>query len=91
MEEPKEELRRLIVDPAMDSNKKLSMIYSTHRIGLTYMFLEEIKGQLDKLLKDFNLQDYAEFDLYTISTNFQIFRHLGYKLPCGKDTSYLLI
>ncbi|XP_071703503.1 germacrene A synthase short form-like isoform X2 [Rutidosis leptorrhynchoides] len=82
MEEVKEELRRLIVDPSTDSNKKLGLIYSTHRIGLAYMFLQEIKGQLNSLFKEFKLQDYAEFDLYTISTNFQIFRHLGFKLPC---------
>ncbi|KAI3728482.1 hypothetical protein L6452_17119 [Arctium lappa] len=57
MVEPKEELRRLILDPAM--------------------------GQLDKLFNELNLQDDDEADLYTISVNFQVFRHLGYKLSCG--------
>ncbi|KAI3515130.1 hypothetical protein L1887_13881 [Cichorium endivia] len=92
MEEPKEEVRKLIVDPTMDSNKKLSLIYSVHRLGLTYLFLQEIEAQLDKLFKEFNLQDYDEFDLYTTSINFQVFRHLGHKLPCDvfnkfKDSS----
>ncbi|KAD5317713.1 hypothetical protein E3N88_17659 [Mikania micrantha] len=82
MEEPKEQVRQLILDPRMDSNKKLNLIYSVHRLGLTYMFLKEIEGQLDKLLKDFNLEDYVEVDLHTTSINFQAFRHLGYKLPC---------
>nr|ACZ50512.1 germacrene A synthase 3 [Helianthus annuus] len=82
MEAPKEELRRLIVDQTMDSNKKLSLIYSVHRLGLTYLFLQEIEAQLDKIFKEFNLQDYDEVDLYTTSINFQVFRHLGYKLPC---------
>nr|ABB00361.1 germacrene A synthase [Crepidiastrum sonchifolium] len=82
MEEPKEELRRLIVDSTMDSNKKLSLIYSVHRLGLTYLFLQEIEAQLEKLFKEFNLQDYDEVDLYTTSINFQVFRHLGHKLPC---------
>ncbi|KAI3694376.1 hypothetical protein L1987_77341 [Smallanthus sonchifolius] len=82
MEEPKEQVRRLIVDPTMDSNKKLSLIYTVHRLGLTYMFLKEIEGQLEKLFKDFNLEDYVEVDLHTTSINFQAFRHLGYKLPC---------
>ncbi|KAI3694378.1 hypothetical protein L1987_77343 [Smallanthus sonchifolius] len=82
MEEPKEQVRRLISDPTMDSNKKLSLIYTVHRLGLTYMFLKEIEGQLEKLFKDFNLEDYVEVDLHTASINFQAFRHLGYKLPC---------
>lgn len=92
MEEPKEELKRLILDPAMDSNTKLSLIYSVHRLGLTYLFLQEIEGQLDKLFNELNLQDNDEADLYTISVNFQVFRHLGYKLSCDvfnkfKDSS----
>ncbi|GKB67386.1 germacrene A synthase [Tanacetum coccineum] len=82
MEKPKEEVRKLIVDPTMDSNEKLGLIYSVHRLGLTYMFLQEIESQLDKLFNEFSLQDYEEVDLYTISINFQVFRHLGYKLPC---------
>ncbi|KAI3787134.1 hypothetical protein L1987_41369 [Smallanthus sonchifolius] len=82
MEEPKEQVRRLIFNPTMDSNKKLSLIYSVHRLGLTYMFLKEIEGQLEKLFKDFNLEDYVEVDLHTTSINFQAFRHLGYKLSC---------
>ncbi|KAL7587706.1 hypothetical protein Lser_V15G39840 [Lactuca serriola] len=92
MEEPKEEVRRLIVDPTMDSNKKLSLIYSVHRLGLTYLFLQEIEAQLDNIFKAFKLQDYDEVDLYTTSINFQVFRHLGHKLPCDvfnkfKDSS----
>lgn len=82
MEKPKEDLRKLIVDPTMDSNEKLGLIYSVHRLGLTYMFLQEIESQLDKLFNEFSLQDYEELDLYTTSINFQVFRHLGYKLPC---------
>nr|AZI95582.1 germacrene A synthase [Cichorium intybus] len=82
MEEPKEDLRRLITDATMESNKKLSLIYSVHRLGLTYLFLQEIEAQLDKLFKEFNLQDYVDLDLYTLSINFQVFRHLGYKIPC---------
>ncbi|KAI3499105.1 hypothetical protein L1887_34898 [Cichorium endivia] len=92
MEEPKEDLTRLITDATMESNKKLSLIYSVHRLGLTYLFLQEIESQLDKLFEEFNLQDYVDLDLYTLSINFQVFRHLGYKLPCDvfnkiKDSS----
>ncbi|KAK1408564.1 hypothetical protein QVD17_40445 [Tagetes erecta] len=82
MEEPKEQVRRLIIDPTIDSNKKLSLIYSVHRLGLTYIFLKEIEGQLEELFRNFKLEDYVEVDLYTTSINFQVFRHLGYRLPC---------
>ncbi|XP_024983147.1 germacrene A synthase short form-like [Cynara cardunculus var. scolymus] len=46
MEEPKEEVRRLIINPTMDPNATLSLIYSVYRLGLTYLFSEEIDGQL---------------------------------------------
>ncbi|KAJ9560414.1 hypothetical protein OSB04_005574 [Centaurea solstitialis] len=87
MEEPKEELTRLIVDPAMDTNTKLSLIYLVHRLGLTYLFLQEVETQLDKLFKELNFQDYDKADLYTISVNFQVFRHHGYKVSCGNTLS----
>ncbi|CAI9289406.1 unnamed protein product [Lactuca saligna] len=81
MEEPKEQLRRLIIDQTIDSNKKLSLIYYVYRLGLSYHFMEDIDGQLDKLFKELNLQDYHEADLYTISLLFHVFRSHGYKLP----------
>lgn len=84
MEEPKEDLRRLIINPMVDSKAKLGLIYSLYRLGLTYLFVEEIDGQLDKLFNELNLQDYPETDLYTISVHFQVFRNHGYKLSCGK-------
>nr|AIX97168.1 germacrene A synthase 2 [Barnadesia spinosa] len=82
LEGPKEDVRRMITDPTIDSNAKLNLIYSVHRLGLTYLFLEEIDGQLDKLFNELNLQDYEDADLYTVSLHFQVFRHHGYKLSC---------
>nr|UXB54289.1 geranylene A synthase [Atractylodes lancea] len=79
MEEPKKEVRRLIISQAMDSNAKLSLIYSVYRLGLAYLFTEEIDGQLDKLFKELNFNN---CDLHTISVNFQVFRHFGYRLSC---------
>ena len=83
MEEPKEELRRLIIDPSKDTNTKLSLLYSIHHLGLTYLFLQEVDTQLDKKFNELNLQDYDKADLYTILVNFQVFRHHGSKLSCG--------
>nr|A0A1L2D3T3.1 RecName: Full=10-epi-juneol synthase; AltName: Full=Tau-cadinol synthase; AltName: Full=Terpene synthase 1; Short=IhsTPS1 [Inula hupehensis]AMQ26035.1 10-epi-junenol synthase [Inula hupehensis] len=84
IEKQKQELRRLIIDPSMDSNKKLSLINSVYRLGLTYLFEEEIEGQLDKLFKEIDMQEACnEADLYTISVNFQVFRQHGYKLSCN--------
>ncbi|PWA99702.1 terpene synthase 8 [Artemisia annua] len=82
MEEPKEQLRRMIIDPTIDINEKLNLIYFVYRLGLTYLFVEEIDGQLDRLFNELNLIDYQEADLYTISVHFQVFRTHGYKLSC---------
>ncbi|XP_071720482.1 alpha-copaene synthase-like [Rutidosis leptorrhynchoides] len=83
MEEPKEQVRRMIIDPTMDTNEKMSLIYFVYRLGLTYIFLEDIECQLDKLFKELQLQDhYREADLFTISVHFQVFRNHGYKLSC---------
>ncbi|XP_071689632.1 10-epi-juneol synthase-like [Rutidosis leptorrhynchoides] len=82
IEMPKEELGRLIIDKSMDANEKLSLINSVHRLGLTYLFREEIEGQLDKLFKELDMKDYDVTDLYTISVNFQVFRQFGDNLSC---------
>lgn len=92
MEEPKEELKSLIINPNMDSNEKLRLINSVYRLGLRYLFEEEIECQLDKLFTELKMEDYDEADLYTISINFQVFRQHGYKLSCDvfnkfKDSS----
>ncbi|KAL8199348.1 hypothetical protein R6Q57_012916 [Mikania cordata] len=82
MELPKEEVRRLILNPALDSNKKLSLIYSVYRLGLAYLFSKDIDGELDKIFNELNLQSYQEADLYTISIHFQVFRIFGYRQSC---------
>ncbi|KAI3740765.1 hypothetical protein L2E82_31238 [Cichorium intybus] len=89
MEEPKEQLRRLIIDPTFEPNKKLSLIYYVYRLGLTYHFKEDIDRQLDKLFEGLNVQDYNEADLYTISVHFQVFRNHGYKLSCDVFNKFI--
>ncbi|KAK9080878.1 hypothetical protein SSX86_000020 [Deinandra increscens subsp. villosa] len=88
MEQPKEQVRRLILGSTIDSNEKLSLIYYVYRLGLTYLFSKDnIDAQLDTL---FNLQeDYNQTDLYTTSLHFQIFRIFGYRFSCDvfKDFS----
>lgn len=76
----------------MDSNEKLRLINYVYRLGLRYLFEEEIECQLDKLFTELKMEDYDEVDLYTISINFQVFRQHGYKLSCDvfnkfKDSS----
>ena len=73
IEEPKEDIRRLIASPTMDSHAKLRLINSVYRLGLKYIFVEDIEGQLDKLFQDLHLEDYNRSDLYTTSVNFQVF------------------
>ncbi|KAJ0491644.1 Alpha-copaene synthase [Helianthus annuus] len=92
MEQPKENVRRMILNPAIDTNEKLGLIYCVYRLGLTYNFSKDIDSQLDELFKQLNLQSYNEADLYTISIHFQVFRHFGYRFSCDvfnkfKDSS----
>ena len=68
----------------MGSNEKLRLINSVYRLGLRYLFGEEIECQLDKLFKELKMDYYDEADLYTVSINFQVFRQHGYKLSCGR-------
>ncbi|KAI3760923.1 hypothetical protein L1987_51327 [Smallanthus sonchifolius] len=80
MEQPKEELKRLILSPTLDLNEKLRLIYSVYRLGLTYLFSKDIEAQLDKLFNQLNLKDnYQEADLHTTSLHFQVFRVFGYR------------
>ncbi|KAK1422017.1 hypothetical protein QVD17_24853 [Tagetes erecta] len=82
MEEPREQLRKSILNPNVDLNEKLSLIYSVYRLGLTYLFSKEIDGQLDTLFNHLNLESYHDVDLYTTSIHFQVFRLFGYKFSC---------
>nr|XP_043624293.1 germacrene A synthase short form-like [Erigeron canadensis] len=82
MKEPSDEIQRLIVDPDMDPNEKLHLINCVSRLGLSYLFIKDIEFQLEKLFKELNMEQYNEFDLYTTSVNFLVFRQYGYKLSC---------
>nr|XP_043636532.1 germacrene A synthase short form-like [Erigeron canadensis] len=82
MKEPTDEIQRLIVDSNMDSNEKLCLINCVSRLGLSYLFIKDIEIQLEKLFKELNMEEYNEFDLYTTSVNFLVFRQYGHKLSC---------
>ncbi|MFS7963155.1 putative lyase [Helianthus anomalus] len=82
MDRLKGQLRRLILNTAIDSNEKLSLIYSIYRLGLTYLFSKDIDSQLDKLFDYLNVQSYHDADLYTLSIHFQVFRNFGYRFSC---------
>lgn len=79
-------MRSFLTNPTIDSNAKLSFIYSMYRLGLTYIFMKEIDDQLDTLFTENNMQDYVEVDLYTISIHFQVFRNHGYRFSCGNHS-----
>ncbi|KAL7615072.1 hypothetical protein Lser_V15G05653 [Lactuca serriola] len=80
LEGPKEAVRNLITDTTFDATAKLKLIYSVHRLGLSYLYPEEIDTELNEIFKKIDLQYYEHVDLYTISVQFQVFRHHGYKL-----------
>ncbi|KAF5796740.1 putative lyase [Helianthus annuus] len=82
MDQLKEQVRGLILNTAIDSNEKLSLIYSIYRLGLTYLFSKDIDSQLDKLFDYLKVQSYHDADLYTLSIHFKVFRNFGYKFSC---------
>nr|XP_043632392.1 germacrene A synthase short form-like [Erigeron canadensis] len=82
MKEPSDEMQRLIVDPGMDTNEKLRLINCVGRLGLSYLFIKDIECELEKLFKELDMEEYNQFDLYTTSVNFLVFRQYGYKLSC---------
>ncbi|CAI9264588.1 unnamed protein product [Lactuca saligna] len=86
LEGPKEAVRSLITDTTMDATTKLKLIYSLHRLGLLYLYPQEIDAELDQFFKKIDLQYYEQVDLYNISVQFQVFRHHGYNLSSGKST-----
>ncbi|KAJ9535121.1 hypothetical protein OSB04_un001801 [Centaurea solstitialis] len=82
IEKPKEDIRKLIINPAIALNMKLGLIYSVYPPWFNISFQGEIDSQLHKVFNEIAMQDYHELDLHTISIHFQVFRNHGYKLSC---------
>jgi hypothetical protein len=55
------------------------------RLGVSYHFDKEIENSLKEIFADLpNLLEKHDFDLYTLSLLFRVFRQHGFKMPCGE-------
>ncbi|KAE8706538.1 (+)-delta-cadinene synthase isozyme XC14 [Hibiscus syriacus] len=76
-EELKEEVRKMIVEPADDSNQKLPLIDAVKRLGVSYHFEKEIEDELEKIYHDIKTNEVAD-DLYTTALRFRLLREHGF-------------
>ena len=79
-EELKEEVRRMLVTPMDNSNKKLPLIDAVQRLGVYYHFEKEIEDALETVYHDSND---LENDLYTTALRFRLLREHGFRVSCG--------
>lgn len=86
----KEEVSAMLVGaPENEPAKKLKLIDTIERLGLSYHFRDQIEQQLE-ILFDHN-DDGENYDLFTESLRFRILRQHGYGVSCGKSFNILLV
>ncbi|GMJ11485.1 terpene synthase 21 [Hibiscus trionum] len=81
-EELKEQVRKMIVEPIDDLNRKLPLIDAVQRLGVSYHFEKEIEDKLEKIYNDMKSND-VEDDLYTTALRFRLLREHGYRVSSG--------
>ena len=86
----KEEVRAMLLDGDTAPAEKMCLINSLHRLGVSYHFEKEIEDQLDHIFQLRSSIDYDEYDLYTISLQFRVFRQHGYNMSCGESLHFSL-
>lgn len=80
----KEEVKGMLLDATINPNEKINLINLLDRLSLSYHFENEIEDQLEQIFNARANSDGCDYDLYTISLQFRIFRQHGYKMSCGK-------
>ncbi|KAJ0077249.1 hypothetical protein Patl1_36244 [Pistacia atlantica] len=79
----------MLIASTSDLAKKVCLIDSIYRLGVSYHFETETEEQLNQFfVAQPNLANDNDYDLYTIALLFRVFRQYGFKMSCGK---YLLI
>ncbi|GMJ11483.1 terpene synthase 21 [Hibiscus trionum] len=81
-EELKEQVRKMIVEPTDDLNRKLPLIDAVQRLGVSYHFEKEIEDKLEKIYHDMKSND-VEDGLYTTALRFRLLREHGYRVSSG--------
>ncbi|KAL5764744.1 hypothetical protein ACOSQ2_017358 [Xanthoceras sorbifolium] len=80
LEEVKDKVKEMLIAPTDDPAKKVNLINSLCRLGVSYHFEVEIDEQLNHIFKAHSeLKDY-NYDLYTVALLFRVFRQHGYKM-----------
>lgn len=89
IKELKEKVKEMLSASASDAVKKIRLIDSICRLGLSYHFESEIEQQLSHTFEvQPNLVDEKDCDLHTVALLFRVFRQHGYKMSCGKSASF---
>ncbi|KAL5745208.1 hypothetical protein ACOSP7_026354 [Xanthoceras sorbifolium] len=83
IKELEEKVTEMLIAPTNDLVDKVSLINSICRLGVSYLFEDEIDQQLNHILAaQPNLINEMDYDLYTVSLLFRVFRQHGYKISC---------
>nr|QWB49544.1 terpene synthase 10 [Aquilaria sinensis]WBO38686.1 terpene synthase 15 [Aquilaria agallochum] len=81
-EELQQQVRRMVMDPAADTSKKLELIDATLRLGVGYRFEGEIESELEKI----HSQGTPDCDLYTACIWFRVLRGQGFTVSADVFT-----
>ncbi|KAH7557008.1 hypothetical protein JRO89_XS11G0027600 [Xanthoceras sorbifolium] len=83
IKELEEKVTEMLIAPTNDVVDKVSFINSICRLGVSYLFEDEIDQQLNHILAaQPNLINEMDYDLHTVSLLFRVFRQHGYKISC---------
>nr|Q49SP4.1 RecName: Full=Germacrene D synthase 1; AltName: Full=PatTpsB15 [Pogostemon cablin]AAS86322.1 germacrene D synthase [Pogostemon cablin] len=82
VEELKEEVRRELKEASNDYLRQLKMVDAIQRLGIEYLFEEEIDEALRNLLAKFENYCKDNHDMYATALSFRLLRQHGYKVSC---------
>ncbi|KAL9381833.1 hypothetical protein Peur_024868 [Populus x canadensis] len=83
VEELKENVKDMLMASKRDPAEHIEFINLLCRLGVSYHFDKEIENNLKEIFDDLpNLLEKHDFDLYTLSLLFRVFRQHGFKMPC---------
>ncbi|XP_038685682.1 probable terpene synthase 6 [Tripterygium wilfordii] len=84
VDELKSRVKAMLMDSTYDAVEKVKLIDLLCRLGVSYHFENEIEDQLAQIFnsKAIDVREQHDYDLYTITLLFRVFRQHGYKISC---------
>ncbi|XP_051143157.1 vetispiradiene synthase 1-like [Andrographis paniculata] len=79
----KEQVRSMVVDEETKPEDKMILIDTLERLGVAYHFEKEINEQIAQIFQLQEQKGDEDYDLYTTSLHFRLFRMHGYNVPCS--------